>query len=308
MSTTEHHVELSDGAKVQVWLLGGEDQTKPLLIGLHGAPGLSSHTEPKEGFSFLADKFRVLVYDARGSGVSDLKGPLTDQRWITDVDEIRYMLFFHFSVTSLIVYRAWAGAETFVLAGGSYGGFLALTYALAYPERLSALILRDTWAWGLRGTFRALASILTSGVVKPDVARQVRLWSGSLHDNDDFEKSFTEILPIYSPPDKITSAPLAFEGRSESTSGLHYESQNAAFSVSVPRFDVRSRLGEISVPTLILVGRHDVICPVEDSEELHRGIANSEMVVFENSGHNPAQDEPDAFRGRLSEFLDKLRL
>jgi proline iminopeptidase len=82
-------VTLSDGAKIQVWLLGDNTKSKPLAIALHGGPGLSSHFEPENSFSFLTSRFRVLVYDARGSGESDAKGPLTDERWVADVDEIR---------------------------------------------------------------------------------------------------------------------------------------------------------------------------------------------------------------------------
>lgn len=89
MTGSETVVHLSDGAKLHVWILGTQDKNKPLLIALHGAPGLSNHTEPKAAYDFLKDKFRVLVYDARGSGVSDLKGPLTDERWVADVDELR---------------------------------------------------------------------------------------------------------------------------------------------------------------------------------------------------------------------------
>lgn len=89
MSYTETKVRLSDGAVLRVRVLGINDREKPLLIALHGAPGLSSHTEPEPAYSFLSDRFRVLVYDARGSGLSDTKGPLTDERWIADVDELR---------------------------------------------------------------------------------------------------------------------------------------------------------------------------------------------------------------------------
>jgi proline iminopeptidase len=90
MSFTDTKVQLSDGANLRVRVSGITEQQKPLLIALHGAPGLSSHTEPESAYSFLADKFRVLVYDARGSGLSDMKGPFTDERWVADVDELRY--------------------------------------------------------------------------------------------------------------------------------------------------------------------------------------------------------------------------
>ena len=89
MSVQQSTVTLSDGAKLLVRLHGGDDKSKPLIIVLHGAPGLSSHLEPEASFSFLASRFRVLVYDARGSGESDYKAPFTDEQWIADVDELR---------------------------------------------------------------------------------------------------------------------------------------------------------------------------------------------------------------------------
>lgn len=89
MSYTDTKVQLSDGANLRVRVLGIDEKQKPLLIALHGAPGLSSHTEPEAAYSFLGDRFRVLVYDSRGSGGSDHKGPFTDERWIADIDELR---------------------------------------------------------------------------------------------------------------------------------------------------------------------------------------------------------------------------
>ncbi|KAH8897504.1 alpha/beta hydrolase fold protein [Thozetella sp. PMI_491] len=291
MSEIDTWVVLRDGVKVHVVQLG-DDKSKPLLIALHGAPGLSDHLEPKSSFGFLSTRFRVLVYDARGSGVSDLKGPYTDAQWISDVDEL----------------RAWAGAERFVLAGGSYGGFLALQYILAHPERVEALILRDTWAAGLRGTFNAFATLLTDPRLKVDIPRQVRLWTGGLRDNQDFVDAFEEIKPIYTPPAREgEEVPDEFEGVAQDRQRLpNYEAQNYAFAYNQPRFDVRSRLAEIVAPTLVIVGRHDVVCPLEYSEELAAGIPNSELAIFENSGHAPPSDEPIAFRERLSKFLTGL--
>jgi proline iminopeptidase len=169
---------------------------------------------------------------------------------------------------------------------------------------LSALVLRDTWTCGFRGALRALANILTSDRISPDRARQVRLWSGNLTGKLDSQEGIREALPIYLPSH---IAMRGFEGQGDAAA---YEPQwhvhNAAFAHSVPRFDVRHRLGEIKTPTLIVVGRQDLICPVDESEELHAGIAGSQLVVFERSGHNPAADEPEAFRETVGNYLDKL--
>ncbi|KLO89637.1 uncharacterized protein LW93_1696 [Fusarium fujikuroi] len=276
MSEFYTQVQLSDGVKLNVCILGAENKSKPLVISLHGAPGLSSHTGIKEDFKFLANRFRVLVYDLRGSGGSEVKGPFTDE-------------------------QAWVGDEKFILAGGSYGGFLALNYALNYPNRLLALILRNTWACGPQGTHRALANILLSKRINPDPMRQVRLWTGSVQNQDDVEQGMAEIVTIYTPKD--SPEPENFEGASTE---LRWEVHNAAFSWSQPRFDVRSRLSEINVPTLVVVGRLDIICPVEESEMIQRRIKGSELVVFEKSAHNPATDEPEKFREVLSDFLGRL--
>ncbi|EQB45177.1 hypothetical protein CGLO_15985 [Colletotrichum gloeosporioides Cg-14] len=286
-------VKLSDGASVQVKLLGNTDKTKPLLIVLHGAPGLSDHREPESSFGFLASDFRVLVYDARGSGESDLKPPYTDARWVADVDEL----------------RKWTGAEKFILAGGSYGGFVALQYAIAHPDRLLALVLRDTWANGLRGSINFLKNILTSDRIQPDPDRQVRLVSGDVRSNEDFANAFAEIVGIYTPKDDSTdleSASSTFEGNHiAETHHLHYETHNFAFSHNIPRFDVRSRLKDITAPTLVATGRLDVVVPVGYGEEISQGIPQSELVIFEKSGHSPPSDEPELFQKTVTEFLAK---
>jgi proline iminopeptidase len=83
-------VQMDDGVHLNVKVLGNDSKsTKPLLIALHGAPGLSTHAEPEASFSFLSDVFRVLVFDARGSGASDLTGPYTHDRWIKDIENLR---------------------------------------------------------------------------------------------------------------------------------------------------------------------------------------------------------------------------
>jgi proline iminopeptidase len=93
-----------------------------------------------------------------------------------------------------------------------------------------------------------------------------------------------------------------FEG-TDPENPLRWEVHNAAFSHSAPRFDVRSRLGEITAPTLVVVGRHDPVCPVEDAKEIHEGIRGSMLHVFEHSGHNPPADEPEAFEKVVAGFL-----
>jgi len=70
-------------------------------------------------------------------------------------------------------------------------------------------------------------------------------------------------------------------------------------------WDRTDRLGEISVPTLITVGRYDEVTP-SCAETMHRGISGSKLVLFENSSHSAHLEEPDKFRSTLLEFLQAI--
>lgn len=147
--------------------------------------------------------------------------------------------------------REWAGAETFVLAGASYGAFVALDYAVSHNDRLSGLVLRGVWANGKLGAINAIANILTSDRVNPNKARQVRLWSGTLLDDKDFEEAIGEIFPFYTPPEHAAlPKPAGQEGEStefKGTVAYHSATQNFAFGVNMPQFDVRDQLHKIKV-------------------------------------------------------------
>lgn len=312
-TTTTTMVPMDDGARLFVKVLGGPvtNTAKPLLIALHGAPGLISHRDSEATFSFLAPHYRVLAYDARGSGASDQTPPYTHARWIRDIEAL----------------REWAGAETFVLAGHSYGGFVALDYALAHGDRLRALVIRDTWTDGRAAPMGALARVVTSPRVagRVDIEGQIRLWSGRLRDDADFEANISEILSVYAPPDELVAkhamergedtaglpankanAPAPLEGDGSERPLYNSAAQNWAFSQNMPQFYVRDRLHEIKAPALIMVGRHDIVTPIEFSEEIVREAQNAQLVIFEESGHNPAADEPVKFQKVVLEFLNSL--
>ena len=85
----------------------------------------------------------------------------------------------------------------------------------------------------------------------------------------------------------------------------HYKTHNHAFSVNNPNYDVRPRLGEIQVPTLVICGGNDWITPLSKSEEIAAGIPNSVLEVFEQSGHFPMVEEPEKFISVLRSFVAK---
>src|ERR1700691_3225430 len=89
--------------ELNVEVLGPEGA--PVLIAHHGGGGIGSLAEPKATFGPLADQFRVIVYDARGCGLSEGKPPFSHEQWAADLDGI----------------RQWLGVEEIIVAGGAHG-------------------------------------------------------------------------------------------------------------------------------------------------------------------------------------------
>lgn len=254
------------------------------IIAHHGAPGLGSHATPKRAFEPLGDTHTVITFDARGSGQSEGKPPYTHEQWVEDVDGLRE----HF------------GFEQFILTGGSYGGFISLEYAVRYPHRLTHLILRDTAArsYNEQAKANALARAKEFPAITEDVLN--RIFEGTVHDNVDYRRCFEAIAPLY---EKVYDPERVKEKIDAIT--FRYETKNYAFAHNLPNYDLRDRLGEVEVPTLIVVGRHDWITPVEASEELANLLPNAELVVFEDSGHSPQLEENEKFIALVRDFLTR---
>lgn len=253
----------------------------PMIVH-HGAPGLGDHKEPKRAFAIpLSDQYRVIVFDARGSGLSEGNPPLTHEQWAADIDALRA----HF------------GFEKIIMAGGSYGGFMSMEYALRYPDRVMALILRDTAPDNDHHEV-AIQNALKSTRVRVDPEKLARIMEGRCLSNEDMRECYKEIQPLYNhkwDPEKDAARLKEIIFR--------YETHNFAFSYNMKHFDLKPHLPSIRVPTLIVVGRHDWITPVECSEVIHRLIPDSRLEIFENSGHSPQLEEPERFQQVVREFL-----
>lgn len=273
-----------NGCTLKVEVLGCDDPSKPVMIVHHGAPGLGSHTEPKASFAAFADRFRVVVFDARGSGASDLTPPFTHEQWAADVDGL----------------REWMGVEKIVMAGGSYGGFISMEYAIRYPERVTAIVLRDTAADRAHEE-ASRRNALASDRIEIDMDLFERMMDGRIRDDAEFKLAWAHILPLYD----HEANPERVKQRTENTP-YHYATHNYAFSVNQKTYDIKNKLPQITAPTLITVGRSDWITPVACSETIAGLIPGAELVIFEKSGHSPPTDEPEKFRQVVGDFLARV--
>ena len=175
------------------------------------------------------------------------------------------------------------------LFGSSWGGMLALEYALTRPEGLVSLVLNSTptsaprWA---EETAR-LAAALPEGLDEKQA-------------EDEFKRR--HICRLDPEPEVLK--------RSRAKFGMPvYETMWGPneFTVTgtLKGWDVIDRLGEIRVPTLITSGRHDECTPAL-VEPLHQGIVGSEWVIFENSAHMAYLEEPAGYLQVVGEFLERV--
>jgi proline iminopeptidase len=270
-----------NGCRLNVEVLGPEDG--PVLIAHHGGGGIGSLGEPKATFGPLADRFRVVVFDARGCGLSEGIPPYSHEQWAADVDGL----------------RKWIGAEKVIVAGGSYGGFIALEYAVRYPEHVSAILLRDTSADGSNLEL-AFENARNQDRVEIDWERFNRYWHGEVHDDADLKQLWSELIPLYDfEYDPVKSAAAVEDGI------YRHEAHNWCFQHNWGAYDLKADLPSVTAPTLVTVGRRDWVTPVSSSETIASLMPNAELVVFERSGHSPQVEERELFQQTIREFIDR---
>lgn len=151
---------------------------------------------------------------------------------------------------------------------------------------------------------QAKATALAHAAEFPDIDEDDlnRIFAGQMRDDADFKCTFAAIAPLYDAnydPEKTKKWLERITFRAQN--------HNFAFSKNLPGFDLTKRLGEIAVPTLVIVGRHDWITPLEASQELAAGIPNAELVVFGHSGRSPQQEEHERFVAVVRDFLERAK-
>ncbi len=215
----------------------------------------------------LSPHFRVVTWDERGHGGTAAAGPFS--YWDSAAD-----------VLGLLDHL---GIETAVLAGMSQGGFLSLRAALTAPERVRGLVLIDTQA----------------GIEDPAGA-----------------ESYQQLHEIWmaqgpEPVQEIVSAIILGAGDWSDYyarwAAADREQFSLAFGALMERDDLTSRLGEISVPALIVHGTADAAIPMAKAEQLRDGLAGEvSFAAIEQGSHASNVSHPDAVNEAILNFLRTL--
>lgn len=281
-----------NGVRLHVRVEGptsGTPNRVPLVV-IHGGPGLD-HTYFLPWLDALAHEFKVVYFDQRGCGRSERLADTTGyamDRTVDDVDALRDSL----------------GAETISILGFSYGGFVALKYALAHPDRVHKLILSDT-APSL--AFAAEADSLQKARLTP--AEKAAFDRLEKRTNMDPDLRLKEEFRLELPLNFHTSRKQAFIDAIADRIRYGAAAGKYLAAHDLPGFDVRPRLAEIHAPTLVMVGDDDIVTPPSQARAMFEGIRNGgrnpnvTLRMISGAGHLSMIDNRDSFNTNILEFL-----
>lgn len=254
----------------------------PTVLVLHGGPG-ASHDYLRPQFDLLARDRTLLYYDQRGGGLSEVprEAPLTWRAHVADLEAIAAAL-----------------TPPPALLGFSWGGLLALLFALAHPALVARLALvapAGTHA-GVRAAFEREFAVRQSAPAVVE-ARAALSRSGLRESDPDafWRRAFElSVAGYFKDPSRASNlTPFRVAARA----------QRAVWE-SLAGMDLRPRLGSLTTETLVLHGRFDPI-PLAASEELVRSLPNARLAVFEDSGHALYAEETTRFVEVLDDFLPR---
>jgi pimeloyl-ACP methyl ester carboxylesterase len=244
--------------------------TLPLLC-LHGGPGSSHYYFTR--LEALADAGRqIVLYDQLGCGESDR--PDDDSLWTVE-------LF----VSEVQAVRDALGLDRVHLLGTSWGGMLAQEYALTRPAGLASLVLSSTLASSDEWVSEARRLLAELG---PDAGEE--------------EFMAAHFMRLDPPPPELE---LWQTKRNAQVYEAMWGPNEWTCTGRLAGWDVRGRLGEIRVPTLVIRGHYDM-CTLAVAQTLVDGIAGAEYAVMESSAHVPVVEEPERYRAVVGDFVARV--
>lgn len=273
-----------NGAKIFYKAAG---QGEPLIV-IHGGPGLSQdYLLPQ--MSELEKTHFVIFYDQRGCGQST--GEITSETiniesFIADLDAVRNA--FHFEKVSIL--------------GHSWGGLLAMHYAITHPEHIKKLILSNSAPASSEDW-----TLFMNEWVKRTKPYQTEL--AAIHNEPGYPEGDPDVIARFYRivfktycyiPEKANLINLRMSQSSCQNGAKVYEFLRK--NVLSKPFNLYPLLTQLKVDTLILHGDSDPV-PLITAQRIHEGIAGSKYVVIKNCGHFPYIEDPNTYFKTINEFL-----
>ncbi|WP_293268038.1 prolyl aminopeptidase [Neptunomonas sp.] len=265
----------------------GNAEGIPVLF-IHGGPG--GGTSGAQRRFFNPEKYRIILFDQRGCGKSTPHASLdnnTTPDLINDIEKIRQLL----------------NIDEWLLFGGSWGSTLSLLYAQAYPERVSGMILRGTflareqdlhWFYqqGASAIFPDYWQDFICLIPKKEQANLLSAYYQRLTSKNEIERmAAAKAWAVWEGRcSTLDPNPNIVEHFSDPHTALsiarieaHYFI-NQAFIESNQIIDNAGRIDHIR--TILVHGRYDMICPIEQAHTLHQALPNAELHIVRDAGHS----------------------
>ena len=254
------------GAKINYIEVG--DTAKPKVILLHGLGGSVANWSLNT--SAIAQNYHVIALDQVGFGKSD-KPPLK-YRLGTYTD------FLDKFMSELKIEKA-------SLVGNSMGGWVAGLMAIKYPNRVEKIVLADA-AGIIPATFSEAQIYQLNNSTRDEIRANMKL--------------------IFASPVLQNNEPLVDQFMTARVTAGDGATINSLIESIKRREDtLNDRLSEIKKPTLIIWGKQDGLLPVADAYMFNKGIAGSELVIFDQCGHVPQFEKAADFNKAVLAFLGK---
>jgi L-proline amide hydrolase len=272
----------------------GEEPGKFPLLCLHGGPG-AAHDYLESLDAMAATGRRVIYYDQLGCGRSSIPESKpemwTVDLFVEEVDAVRQAL----------------GLDRTHLLGQSWGGMLAMEYALTQPEGLVSLTIASSPASMIQWVEEADR---LRADLPPDVqATLLRHEAAGTTSSPEYEAAVNvfylrHVCRVDPFPEYVQRT---FAAVARNPEVYHTMNGPSEFHVigTLKHWDIIERLGEINVPTLVTSGRHDEATPLI-AETVRSGIPGARWEVFEDSGHMPHAEESERYMQVLDAFLSEV--
>ncbi|MGE5641393.1 MAG: alpha/beta fold hydrolase [Byssovorax cruenta] len=260
----------------------------PVLIAHSGGPGLDARGW--DDFAHIDDFVTIVAIYPRGAGLS---GPAADEAYllpdyVADVEALRL----HLKLDKPIV------------MGWSHGGMVAQQFAFTYQDSLSKLILIDTAAY--LGEFlgdieAAVQEFKNEPWFEQSYAALKAEWDGNYQTDEDMRRLLADELKFYFK--KYDERAQAYLERTKDLP-VRLAPLKTFNDKEAVTMDLRPQLHKITVPTLVIVGRHDFITNVAMAEEMVKNIPHAKLEIFEDSGHFVLIEAPEKFYRVIKEFVE----
>lgn len=286
---TRHDIEV-DGYKVVAYSFGSGSET---VFCLNGGPGLPCDYL-REAHSCLIDEgYRVVAFDQLGTGASDRptdKGLWTIGRYVEETEKVRQAL----------------GLGKVHMLGHSWGGWLAIDYALTYPENLQTLILEDTVA-DMPHLISELER-LRSALGPETVAMMQKHEAQGTYNHPEYLAAIT--ILNYRHVCRLPEWPAPVHRSLDDWNMGPYETiqgpNEFLYIGNLKDWNRIPDLQHLTMPVLITTGEHDELTPA-CALRMKLALRDAELKVFANASHMPFYENPHDYYPALLDFLSRHR-